>query len=275
MVDFPEEHYDVGDTVTADIYIKSNDVGANFMTVDFTLAVPEGLTLSKLESALPAGTVSDKDGQYAYNINSTNPVTVTSEGVQIATATFTVDADEVGDSETVTLNLSNAEVTNQVAYDPPISGTVQEDTTTLHNIKVTLDPGEHATIDGADAALTLYAKYNESGLYSNEARTQEVESINLAANEGYRLADTQWSGNMANFTDIAEQIFTASQNYTVQTVKTWNITFVAGTNVTFVQNAETEVTVDDETPFSEVDTPEYTLPNHNYTFDGWRYSDDG
>lgn len=268
VVDFPEEHYNVGDTVTADIYIKSNDEGANFMTVDFTLAVPEGLTLSKLESALPAGTVSDKDGQYAYNINSTNPVTVTSEGVQIATATFTVDADEVGDSTPATLNLSVAEVTNNSTAEA-ILGTVQEDTTTLHNIKVTLNPGEHATIDGADAALTLYAKYNKSGLYSDEARTQEVESINLAANEGYRLADTQWSGNMANFTDIAGQIFTASQNYTVQTVKTWNITFVAGTNVTFVQNAETEVTVDDETPFSKVDKPEYTLPNNNYTFDGW------
>lgn len=268
VVDFPEEHYDVGDTVTADIYIKSNDEGANFMTVDFTLAVPEGLTLSNLESALPAGTVSDKDGQYAYNINSTNPVTVTSAGVKIATATFTVDADEVGDSTPATLNLSVAEVTNNSTAEA-IPGAVQAGSTTLHNIKVTLDPGDHGLIMNEETPYTLYAKYNESGLYAHENRTGQVGDMQVSADTGYRVADVQWSDNMKFFSHIAVQQFTESKEYTLQTVKTWNITFVAGTNVTFVQNAETEVTVDDETPFSEVDTPEYTLPNNNYTFDGW------
>lgn len=269
VVDFPEEHYDVGDTVTADIYIKSDDEGANFMTVDFTLAVPEGLTLSNLESALPAGTVSDKDGQYAYNINSTNPVTVTSAGVKIATATFTVDADEVGDSTPATLNLSVAEVTNNSTAEA-IPGAVQAGSTTLHNIKVTLNPGEHGLIMGTENPLTLYAKYNESGLYAHENRTGQVGDMQVSADTGYRVADVQWSGDKANFAAITAQAFTASQSYTVQTVKTWKITFVAGTNVTFTGNAQTVVvTVDDETPFSEVDTPEYTLPNNNYTFDGW------
>lgn len=270
VVDFPEEHYDVGDTVTADIYIKSNDEGANFMTVDFTLAVPEGLTLSNLESALPAGTVSDKDGQYAYNINSTNPVTVTSAGVKIATATFTVDADEVGDSTPATLNLSVAEVTNNSTAEA-IPGAVQAGSTTLHNIKVTLNPGEHGLIMGTENPLTLYAKYNESGLYAHENRTgSPVGDINVSADTGYRVADVQWSDNMKSFSHIAVQQFTESKEYTLQTVKTWNITFEAGTNVTFTGNAQTVVvTVDDETPFSRVTKPGYTLPNNNYTFDGW------
>lgn len=270
VVDFPEEHYDVGDTVTADIYIKSNDEGANFMTVDFTLAVPEGLTLSNLESALPAGTVSDKDGQYAYNINSTNPVTVTSAGVKIATATFTVDADEVGDSTPATLNLSVAEVTNNSTAEA-IPGAVQAGSTTLHNIKVTLNPGEHGLIMGTENPLTLYAKYNESGLYAHENRTgSPVGDINVSADTGYRVADVQWSDNMKSFSHIAVQQFTESKEYTLQTVKTWNITFEAGTNVTFTGNAQTVVvTVDDGTLFSKVDKPEYTLPNNNYTFDGW------
>lgn len=270
VVDFPEEHYDVGDTVTADIYIKSNDEGANFMTVDFTLAVPEGLTLSNLESALPAGTVSDKDGQYAYNINSTNPVTVTSAGVKIATATFTVDADEVGDSTPATLNLSVAEVTNNSTAEA-IPGAVQAGSTTLHNIKVTLNPGEHGLIMNEETPYTLYAKYNERGLYDSENRTgSPVGDINVSADTGYRVADVQWSDNMKSFSLIAVQQFTESKEYTLQTVKTWNITFEAGTNVTFTGNVQTVVvTVDDGTLFSKVDKPEYTLPNNNYTFDGW------
>lgn len=278
VVDFPEEHYDVGDTVTADIYIKSNDVGANFMTVDFTLAVPEGLTLSKLESTLPNGEADTNGNVYAYNVNNDTPISVDSTGVKIATATFTVDANEVGDSKTVILNLSNAEVTNQVTYDPPISGAVQAGSTTLHNIKVTLNPGEHATINDGTTAVTLYAKYNESGLYSKPARTDsdKVTSVTLKANEGYRLATpNQWDHDMADFAAIAKQTFTASQSYTVQTVKTWKITFEAGTNVSFTGGNQTVVvTVDDETPFSEVDTPKYELPNTNYTFDGW-FKNDG
>ena len=269
VVDFPEEHYNVGDTVTADIYIKSNDEGANFTTAGFTLAVPEGLTLSDLDSTL-SGTDRINGNDYAYNVNNGTPIPVDSTGVKIATATFTVDANKVGDSKTVILDLSNAEVTNQVTYDPPISGTVQAGSTTLHNIKVTLNPGDHGLIMNEETPYTLYAKYNERGLYDSENRTgSPVGDINVSADTGYRVADVQWSDNMKSFSHIAVQQFTESKEYTLQTVKTWNITFEAGTNVTFVQNAETEVTVDDETPFSKVDKPEYTLPNNNYTFDGW------
>lgn len=270
VVDFPEEHYNVGDTVTADIYIKSNDEGANFTTAGFTLAVPEGLTLSDLDSTL-SGTDRINGNDYAYNVNNGTPIPVDSTGVKIATATFTVDANKVSDSKTVILNLSNAEVTNQVTYDPPISGTVQAGSTTLHNIKVTLDPGEHGLIMGTENPLTLYAKYNESGLYAHENRTgSPVGDINVSADTDYRVADVQWSDNMKSFSHIAVQQFTESKEYTLQTVKTWNITFEAGTNVTFTGNAQTVVvTVDDGTLFSKVDKPEYTLPNNNYTFDGW------
>lgn len=270
VVDFPEEHYNVGDTVTADIYIKSNDEGANFTTAGFTLAVPEGLTLSDLDSTL-SGTDRINGNDYAYNVNNGTPIPVDSTGVKIATATFTVDANKVGDSETVTLDLSNAEVTNQVTYDPPISGTVQAGSTTLHNIKVTLNPGDHGLIMNEETPYTLYAKYNERGLYDSENRTgSPVGDINVSADTGYRVADVQWSDNMKSFSHIAVQQFTESKEYTLQTVKTWNITFKAGTNVTFTGNAQTVVvTVDDETPFSRVTKPGYTLPNTNYTFDGW------
>lgn len=270
VVDFPEEHYDVGDTVTADIYIKSNDVGANFMTYNFNLVVPQGLTLSQLTKS------NSLTGEFTFDnfsaqFSSNSQISLTpGEMKQIATATFTVSS-TVTDQNNVTLTLSDARVGNEHTQDD-IIGAITSDATTLHNITVTLNPG-NATINGKNEVLTLYAKYNESDLYSNPARTEKVTSVDLDANEGYRLADTQWSGNMASFTDIAGQTFTASQSYTVQTVKTYKVSFVAGEHVTSLTGT-TEVVVDINTTFDNVTKPGYTLPNNNYTFDGWFKDDD-
>ena len=260
--------YNVGDTVTAEVYVKSNDQGANFGTVGFKLNIPQGLTFENITSALTGGTLSTNVGNYAYNVNSKTPVTVTSAGVKIATVTLTVDSFN-DDTSTANLSLSDCEVT-EINLQTGAASTHDDATAKLHNLKVTLNPG-NATIDGGTTAVTLYAKYGESGLYRDEARTQKVESINLAANEGYRLADTQWSNGMTNFAAIAGQTFTASQSYTAQTVKTWTVTFAAS-NVTFAADAQTKVIVDDGTTFDKVTKPGYTVNDH-YTFLGWYNND--
>lgn len=264
-VRFDGENYNVGDTVTAGIYVKSENEGANFGTVGFKLDVPAGLSFQTMTSDLTGGQVSTNGGNFAYNVTSNNPVNVTKDGVRIATATFTVNSFE-SDTGSAALSLSACEVTEidqQIGATAAITG----DTANLYNLKVTLNPG-NATINGEKKAVTLYAKYNESGLWSDVDRKTTATAPVLAADTGYRLADNQWSDNMANFDAIAAQTFTQSKSYTVQTVKTWTVTFQAGSNVTFVQDAQTQVTVDNGTTFGSVAKPNYTLAE-NYTFDGW------
>lgn len=268
-VRFDGENYNVGDTVTAGIYVKSEDEGANFGTVGFKLDVPAGLSFQTMTSDLTGGQVSTNGGNFAYNVTSNTPVNVTKDGVRIATATFTVNSFE-SDTGSAALSLSACEVTEidqQIGSTAAITG----DTANLYNLKVTLNPG-NATINDAKQPITLYAKYNESGLWSDVDRKTTATAPVLVADTGYRLADNQWSDNMANFDAIAAQTFTQSESYTVQTVKTWTVTFQAGSNVTFVQDAQTQVTVDNGTTFGSVAKPNYTLAD-NYTFDGWFKAD--
>lgn len=268
-VQLDKDAYNVGDTVSADIYVKSSSEGANFSAVGFKLNIPAGLTFKDITSALSGGSISTNGGNYAYNVDSENSVAVNADGVKIATVTFTVNSFD-GDTSTAELNLSDCEVT-EIDQATGASSTHSGATANLYNLKVTLNPGDTATINGENKAVTLFAKYGESGLYSDVNRTQEVDSINLAANEGYRLADTQWTNGMANFTAIAGQTFTASQSYTAQTVKTWTVTFEAS-NVTFADGAQRTVTVDDGTTFDKVTKPSYTV-NPHYTFAGWYNGD--
>ena len=268
-VRFDGENYNVGDTVTAGIYVKSENEGANFGTVGFKLDVPAGLAFVDLDSDLTGGQVSTNGGNFAYNVTSNTPVNVTKDGVRIATATFTVNSFE-SDTGSAALSLSACEVTEidqQIGSTAAITG----DTANLYNLKVTLNPG-NATLNGAKQPITLYAKYNEKSLWSDVDRKTTATAPVLAADTGYRLADNQWSDNMANFDAIAAQTFTQSESYTVQTVKTWTVTFQAGSNVTFVQDAQTQVTVDNGTTFGSVAKPNYTLAD-NYTFDGWFKAD--
>lgn len=264
-VRFDQENYNVGDTVTAGIYVKSENEGANFGTVGFKLDVPAGLAFVDLDSDLTGGQVSTNGGNFAYNVTSNTPVNVTKDGVRIATATFTVNSFE-SDTGSAALTLSACEVTEidqQIGSTAAITG----DTANLYNLKVTLNPG-NATINDAKQPITLYAKYNASGLYSDESRTTSASAPELVADSGYRLAGNVWGENLNDFTALVNQTYTASQSYTVQTVKTWTVTFQAGSNVTFVQDAQTQVTVDNGTTFGSVAKPNYTLAE-NYTFDGW------
>ena len=263
-VRFNGENYNVGDTVTAGIYVKSEDEGANFGTVGFKLDVPAGLSFQTMTSDLTGGQVSTNGGNFAYNVTSNTPVNVPKDGVRIATATFTVNSFE-SDTGSAALTLSACEVTEidqQIGSTAAITG----DTANLYNLKVTLNPG-NATINDAKQPITLYAKYNEKGLYSDVDRKTTATAPVLVADTGYRLADNQWSDNMADFNTIAAQTFTQSESYTVQTVKTYKVSFVAGKNVTGLTGT-TEVTVDDGTLFMNVSKPVYTLAE-NYTFDGW------
>ena len=104
-----EDSYQVGETVTAQIYVRAQNQGASFDTFGFTLNTPAELTLRSLTTPLQGGSVSQNGGSLAYSISSNAPVSVTSAGVHIATATFTVN-DFDGESKQVTVGLSGAQI---------------------------------------------------------------------------------------------------------------------------------------------------------------------
>lgn len=268
-VKLDKETYNVGDTVTAGIYVKSEDEGANLAGVGFYLDIPQEFTLNQMTSALPGQAVSITGNKFGYNVTGTGaaPIAVDSDGVLLATATFKVGNFTGSDSKDITLTLNNRSI-SESGEAVNANSTVQGDSATIYNIRVTLNPG-NATINGQDAALTLYAKYGQSGLWSDVNRTEQVESVTVAPKGGYRLASPQWSGNMADFAAIAAQNFTESKEYTVNTVKTWTVTFQAGSHVTM---ATTTATVDDGTQFSAVTKPTPSVAS-NYTFAGWYNGD--
>ena len=104
-----EDSYQVGETVTAQIYVRAQNQGASFDTFGFTLNTPAELTLRSLTTPLQGGSVSQNGGSLAYSISSNAPVSVTSAGVHIATATFTVNGFD-GESKQVTVGLSGAQI---------------------------------------------------------------------------------------------------------------------------------------------------------------------
>ena len=268
-VKLDKETYNVGDAVTAKIYISSEDEGANFTSVGFKLDMPDQLALTQMKSELTGETISVSGGNLGFTVSGdgNTPIEVSATGTLLATATFTIQGSFDGDFVTAALGLKDATVSESgEAYHA--NSSVQGDSATIYNIRVTLKPS-NATINGQDAALTLYAKYGQSGLWSDVNRTHKVESVTVAPKGGYRLASPQWSGNMADFAAIAAQNFTESKEYTVNTVKTWTVTFQAGSHVTM---ATTTATVDDGTQFSAVTKPTPSVAS-NYTFAGWYNGD--
>ncbi len=142
-----KESYNVGDTVTAGIYVSSENEGANFGTVGFKLNVPTGLTFQKMTSDLTGGQTSVEGSNYAFNVDSDTPVYVTSEGVKLATVTFTVNGNFEGESTSVDVSLAEAEITEIKQHLPADSTTAPDSATLYRTYTVTFTAGEHVTME--------------------------------------------------------------------------------------------------------------------------------
>ena len=156
-----------------------------------------------------------------------------------------------------------------------ITGDVTVNVTTVHYHTITFAAEEGATLSGT---TTLYVEDGQAGFYTDTTCTTSASVPTPAPQTGYRLAkDTEaeplWSGsNGTNYTTnaLSSATFTEDVTLTAQAVKTWKITFQAGSHVTMTA---TEVTVDDGTLFGDVQEPSYAVDDH-YTFVGWYNGND-
>ena len=237
-----------GDTVTVEIRGIAKDAAVdNMIAFQFTMPTDiTGLTFKDIKWAdgIGASSALDPDGNVAkYNcMNAVGAKLATGEGTLLATATYTVNAQAAeGD---VTIALADTEITG-LLNDKSSLDVVTNATATLHNVVITLKPGANATINGGTADVTLYANYNEAGLYSDAAR-KEPATVTVKANTGYELKTNNWTDGETEYADfavIAALKPTANATYTLQVVNaTFDVTIpgeaapvtaVHGTDLTF------------------------------------------
>ncbi|MCC8104382.1 MAG: hypothetical protein LIP11_19730, partial [Clostridiales bacterium] len=264
--------YNPGDTVTVEIYASAAaeaEVGSFQFTLDYdggmltfgSLAVPENLVPG-------ASTIVAKNGAtLSCIIGGSYTLTVSNSPVLIATATFTVNTG-VATGDTATISLKSVEVNPSGGSN---SGTVDVESATISfaNIKVTFEAGSNTDM----TSQTVYAKYNQMGLYSDETRTTALTADTISgwvsADTGYRLAtEALWSDKTNAYTSasVLQQSFTSDVTLTAQAVQQFTVTFAAGTNGRLT--GTTTLTVDTGTTLNEVDVPAPN-PNTGYVFDGW------
>lgn len=227
-------NFNVGETISADIYIAA----ASEKTINsyqFTLSYDtDKLTLGTVTNNVEIGGSSvikaDNNGTYAYVIEGKNGLDITSQ-TKVATVTFTVK-DGIGACDPTIIALKQCYVGEMgKTGDPTVGYDAATATVTLHKhvIKLYGGSGGHVN-DGAN--VTLYAKYNMAGLYSDATCTKPVTSVSVAAKEGYALASPQWSdGTISydNFDAVKSAIFADSKSIYLQTVKLSKVTVNGGT----------------------------------------------
>lgn len=250
-----KESYNVGDTVTAGIYVSSENEGANFGTVGFKLNVPTGLTFQKMTSDLTGGQISVEGSNYAFNVDSNTPVYVTSEGVKLATVTFTANGNFEGESASVDVSLAEAEITEIKQHLPADSTTAPDSATLYRTYTVTFTAGEHVTMEETSATVrtgttfgsvekphyTVDANYTFDGWYNGETLMAD---------------DTAITGNITVTAKASAKQFTFSQSADNALIQ--NLTGVSDSKATYGTDITFTVAPDSGYVVSEVS---YTVGN--------------
>ena len=273
-----QESYNVGDTVTAGIYVSSKNEGANFGTVGFKLNVPTGLTFQEMTSDLTDGQISVVGGNYAYNVDSDTPVYVTSEGVKLATVTFTVNGDFQGESISAKVSLADAEITEIKQQLPADSTTAPGSATLYRTYTVTFTAGEHVTMDKTSVTVrtgttfgsvskpdyTVEANYTFDGWYNGQtlmtddtAITDNITLTAKASAKQFRFTQTADNAAIQSLTGVTDGTATYGTN----------ITFTVAPDSGYVVS-EVSYTVGNSaaTPLTAVDGT-YTIPGDVITGD--------
>lgn len=132
--------------------------------------------------------------------------------------------------------------------------------------------GEGTTMD----TVTAYVMHGQSALYTGTDFKTLFTVPSPEAEDGYRLAadtaaESLWSDGTNKYQSSAlgsSVTFNADTTLTAQAVKQWTVTFQAGTNGSFAQDAVTKLTVDTGTQLTQAQIPSVTA-NTGYTFTGW------
>lgn len=154
-----------------------------------------------------------------------------------------------------------------------ITGTIKVEVVAVQYYKITFQAGTGTTMD----RVTAYVKDGETTLYTGTdfENTFTVPSPN--ADDGYRLAkdnadEPLWSdgaNNKYQSSALGSTVqFTADTVLTAQAVKQWTVTFQAGTNGSFAEDAVTKLTVDANHVLASTEIPAVTA-EAGYQFNGW------
>lgn len=266
-------HYNAGETVTVTVSAFGNDSINSF---GFTPVFDsDKLTLGEVNAIVTGGSLEQnpENGKTGYVVDSKKGIALGTDGAN-ATAlvkiTFTANTDVNAATE---IKLTGLEMTK---LSQPKGDTVSLEaplTVNLHDLQVKLTAG-NGIVNGA-ASVTLYAKYGETGLYSDPAR-KEKATVSMSANDGYRLnnktGEKLWKCGTAEYADfdaIKGLIFKESKTFDLQTTKVWTISF-SMTGVTGGSlSTENPITVDEGTKLSAAGLPTATA-NTGYAFTGWK-----
>ena len=265
-------HYNAGETVTVTVSAFGN---GNINSFGFTPVFDSGkLKLGEVTALVTDGTLqrNPETGKTGYVVGSETGIDLGADGAN-ATAlvkiTFTAKADVNTATE---IKLTDLEMTklgqakgDTVSLEAPI-------TVNLHDLRVTL-AAENGTVNGAES-VTLYAKYDETGLYSDPAR-EIPATVTAAEKDGYRLnnktGEKLWKCGTAEYADfdaIKGLNFTDSKTFNLQTTKVWTVSFDTNGVVGGSLSTKDPITVDDGTMLSAANLPTPT-PSTGYAFTGW------
>ena len=265
-----KEHYNAGKTVTVTVSAYGPDSINSF-----------GFTPSYESDKLELKSVtSANDGIFSVNENTgTSGYTVNGEGItlggtsdsatKLVTITFTAK-ENINDNDTTTITLKDPEMTPSGSATSDTAVVEKDLTVTLHDIRVTLTAANGTINNGA--SLTLYAKYNKAGLYSDAARKTPV-TVEARANEGYRLNDkageSLWLCGDTGYADINGLTFTGSKDFALQTTKVWTISFDTADVTGGSLSSTDSIIVDAGTKLSAAGLPTPTEKT-GYNFTGWK-----
>lgn len=265
-----KEHCNAGETVTVTVSAYGPDSINSF-----------GFTPSYESDKLELKSVtSANDGIFSVNENTgTSGYTVNGEGItlggtsdsatKLVTITFTAK-ENINDNDTTTITLKDPEMTPSGSATSDTAVVEKDLTVTLHDIRVTLTAANGTINNGA--SLTLYAKYNKAGLYSDAARKTPV-TVEARANEGYRLNDkageSLWLCGDTGYADINGLTFTGSKDFALQTTKVWTISFDTADVTGGSLSSTDSIIVDAGTKLSAAGLPTPTEKT-GYNFTGWK-----
>lgn len=265
-------HYNAGETVTVTVSAFGN---GNINSFGFTPVFDSGkLKLGEVTAIVTGGTLQQnpENGKTGYVVGSETGIGLGTDGAH-ATAlvkiTFTAKADVNTATE---IKLTDLEMTKLGQASGDTVSLEAALTVNLHDLRVTLAAG-NGTVNNAPS-VTLYAKYGETGLYSDAAR-KTTATVSVNANDGYRLnnktGEKLWkcgTAEYADFNEIKGLIFKESKIFDLQTTKVWTVSFDT-TDVTGGSlSTKDPITVDDGTKLSAAGLPTATA-NTGYAFTGW------
>ena len=270
-------HYNAGETVTVTVSAFGN---GSINSFGFTPVFDsDKLALGEVTAIVTGGTLQQNpaNGKTGYVVNSNTGIALGTDGANatpLVEITFTAKAEVNAATE---IKLTDLEMTPLGQKKGDTVSPEAALTVNLHDLRVTLAAG-NGTVNNA-ANVTLYAKYNETGLYSDATRKTSA-TVTAAAKDGYRLnnkdGENLWkcgTAEYADFNEIKGLIFKESKIFDLQTTKVWTVSFDTNDMVGGRLSADAEITVDDGTKLSAAGLPTPTA-NTGYNFTGWKVGTD-